>query len=192
MWQLTVQCIFHFFHQLPLDLQDRVRSYLTKEELEELEYISDEPSESSRSVHMPMSTFPPTAVFSAPSNPVRKYTSETDAGRNDNIVPMNLIAKALRSNDGPLLARPRHVCCASRKCGPDCRAVDAETVGLPLDYLQRDQPHVKNSLSGPPGVHKGSKLVSNNRWQYFRCSLSNEMQWSYYIDILQVFVSLFW
>lgn len=158
--------VAHKLNTLPLDLQDRVRSFLTKEELEELEDTKNEPSESSHAVHLPMSTFPPTAVFSAPSNPVRKYTSEIDAGRNDSAaaVPMSLIAKALRSNDRPLLARPRHICSSSRKCD-----AESQTVGLPEDcgqsraYYLQDQPHTKNSLSGPPGVHKASKLVSNSR-----------------------------
>lgn len=165
----TINSVVHFnsFHQLPLDLQDRVRSYLTKEELEELEDTKDQPSELSHSVHLPMSTFPPTAVFSAP---VRKCTSEIDAGRNDGAVPMSLIAKALlQSNDRPLLTRPRHNCSSNRKYGSGCKAVDAEsqTVGLALDqsgpYHLQNQPLMKNSLSGPPGVHKGSKLVSNSR-----------------------------
>lgn len=151
-----------FFGQLPLDLQERVKAFLTKDERLKLE-MSDEDAEAT-TVRVPMSTFPPTAIYSAPSNQPggkKQHGSEGDLGKT---VPMDAIAKALMQNEDTRLLQPRKMqtCYLCRKHASTYKNVDEQsqtTDALPpfsgnTSVSQQDQSYMG---SCPPGVHKASR-----------------------------------
>lgn len=160
--------VAHKLNTLPLDLQERVKAFLTRDERLKLE-MSDEDAEAT-TVRVPMSTFPPTAVYSAPSNQLggKKHGFDGDFG---NTVPMDAIAKALMQNEDPKLPQPSRkmqTCYLCRKHASAYKNVDeqSQTTDPPPPFCentsvsQQDQPYMG---SCPPGVHKASRGLLSSR-----------------------------
>lgn len=145
-----------------------MKAFLTKDERLKLE-MSEEDAEATTTVRVPMSTFPPTAIYSAPSNQLggKKHGSEDDFG---NTVPMDAIAKALLQNEYPKVPWPRQTqtCYLCKKHASAYKNVDEQsqtTDSLPpfcgnTSILQEDKSYTG---SCPPGIHKASKGLLSSR-----------------------------
>jgi hypothetical protein len=104
--------------QLPVSLKERVRSQLTHQELIELEEDDCSVDTSSKPVHVPITTFPPTAVSF-----LRAKSSESSSMHRVSTVPMDLVARVLlptSANDDIAMTRRRrgdaYICASCRRC----------------------------------------------------------------------------
>ena len=104
--------------QLPFDLQNRVRSHLTSEQLMGLETKAPE---TTKLIHVPMQTFPPTAmVYSVPKPVTDSPVVESDSTS----VPLSLLAKVLSPVDSKRRPHRTHLCV---KCREDYSSAHKET-----------------------------------------------------------------
>ena len=141
--------------QLPLDFQDRVKSHLSKEDLEK-----SNQSSTSESVYLPMITFPPTAVFSINNLAKNKSNEETPLSNgSSSTIPVKLIAEVL-SEYSRYQPNPSPYVCS--KCGGDGGSEHSKFDDIPLtenvlndegDYWQRRS----HSNRSNPGIHRPTK-----------------------------------
>ncbi|CAH1791797.1 unnamed protein product [Owenia fusiformis] len=107
--------VAHRLNTLPLDLQERVKSHMTREQILNLE---DDPRQvETRTIRLPMPTFPPTAMV------YQKVPSQSEEIRNTDTVPMTLIAKVLTHPSPKRKPRRLYVC---QKCKGDFMVLDKE------------------------------------------------------------------
>lgn len=115
------------YFQLPLDLQERVKSHLTREQVITLEDASTHAPET-KMIRVPMPTFPPTAMVysvnkvapvhaTAISTPVDNKSNKVDT------VPMTLIAKVLTQPEAQHKPQRIYICV---KCKNDITFMDKE------------------------------------------------------------------
>ncbi|XP_069117530.1 tight junction-associated protein 1-like isoform X1 [Argopecten irradians] len=98
--------VAHKLNTLPMELQERVKSHMTREEIINCE---DAPqNESAKLIRVPMQTFPPTAmVYSINSS--QKSNKDQNKNSTDS-VPMNLIAKVLTQPESKRKPRRMYIC----------------------------------------------------------------------------------
>lgn len=124
--------VAHKLNTLPLDLQERVKSHMTREQIMALEDASNLPPPETKMIRVPMPTFPPTAmVYSVnkvppPPPPLSPSDNKLET------VPTSLIAKVLAQPDPPRKPRRVFIC---NKCKTDVMLHDQE---------------VQTSISHPP------------------------------------------
>ncbi|XP_061174281.1 tight junction-associated protein 1-like isoform X1 [Saccostrea echinata] len=110
--------VSHKLNSLPIELQERVKKHMTREEIINCE---DAPNskEAPKLIHVPMATFPPTAMVYSVNKPMNKSeTSNTRNGASDG-VPMDVITKAL-SHPEPIKKSRRTYICLKCRCDVVC------------------------------------------------------------------------
>lgn len=112
---------FNFFClQLPLDLQERVKSHMTQEQIINMEDASRKLE--TRLIRVPMQTFPPTAMVYS----INDHTNQSDEENklaNEESVPMTLIAKVLTQPEPTRKPRRTYIC---YKCKLDVVYLDKQ------------------------------------------------------------------
>ncbi|XP_033736339.1 tight junction-associated protein 1-like isoform X2 [Pecten maximus] len=99
--------VAHKLNTLPMELQERVKSHMTREEIINCE---DGPqNESTKLIRVPMQTFPPTAMVYSINNSSQKSIKDTNKNSTDS-VPMNLIAKVLTQPETKRKPRRMYIC----------------------------------------------------------------------------------
>ena len=139
---------------MPIDLQDRVKSHLTQEQVIKLE--EPPPDDDKKLIRVPIATFPPTAMVYS----VNRITPIIPA---DNVesVPTTLIAKVLSPPDVKRKPRRIYVC---TKCDRDYTYIDHGTqtvqqIGSPYGPGETNGFHNRNGTNGThqamhPGIHR--------------------------------------
>ncbi|XP_021342061.1 tight junction-associated protein 1-like isoform X2 [Mizuhopecten yessoensis] len=100
--------VAHKLNTLPMDLQERVKSHMTREEIINCE---DAPpnNELTKLIRVPMQTFPPTAMVYSINNSSQKSNKDANTNSTDS-VPMNLIAKVLTQPESRRKPRRMYIC----------------------------------------------------------------------------------
>lgn len=162
-----------------MSLKDRVRSQLTPRELLELEEAEEDAEMAARSVRVPITTFPPTAVsFLRPMNHSAAAVNSGDDGsmRRVNTVPMSLVARALlpvTSMDDSGVSRRRrgdaYICANCRRCDSvvDGGAASGRrtTGGLEYTSCTNGDEQATNSA----GIHTPNKCAAQTMF-HLQCS----------------------
>ncbi|XP_067682382.1 tight junction-associated protein 1-like [Haliotis asinina] len=136
--------VAHKLNSLPMDLQDRVKKHMTREQILNMENSVKE----SKLIRVPMQTFPPCAMVYSVNN--------TDAESNmgnvspTETVPMSLIAKVLTQPEPRRKPQRTYICL---KCKRDVVLIDKQVQATGLRDLER------NSL--PMRVHRTGSTSSN-------------------------------
>lgn len=99
--------------QLPIDLQERVKKHMTREEIFDCEGAPDR-SESPKPVHVPMATFPPTAMVYSVNKTVNKTETSNTRNVGSDRVPMHVITKALSHPEPMKKVRRTYICLRCR------------------------------------------------------------------------------
>ncbi|XP_035827761.1 uncharacterized protein LOC101854193 isoform X2 [Aplysia californica] len=154
--------VSHRLNTLPLDLQERVKQLMPREQLLAAENAANNPPEEPRLMRIPIATFPPTAmVYSLQHNTGNKISgseskdmngghSETSSG----LIPTSLIARVL-NQPRPHRAIPRVYLCTSCR-----RDVGHEDVGCQVDFLSRGTRPVEITPL-PAGSERVASLIQS-------------------------------
>jgi tight junction protein 4 (peripheral) len=122
--------VAHKLNTLPVDLQERVKQHMTREQLIAAENGSSVQQEEQKLIHVPIATFPPTAmVFSLNQNINKQPEQQTQSELG--FVPMSLIARVLTQSESRRVY-PRMFLCMMCK-----RDVFHEDKGCQVDLLAR-------------------------------------------------------
>ena len=171
---VTLYCIIkftyksvHFTLQLPMDLQERVKSHMTREQIINMEDAENDPTPT-KMIRVPMPTFPPTAmvysVNKVPPPNVHNSNGDNQSGNRLDSVPTSLIAKVL--TQGEPFRKPRRVYICS-KCTKDY-GIDHKSTQTSMTYSDANGYHGVSPPRGavwpahgqyhgnvlPPGVHR--------------------------------------
>ncbi|XP_064602459.1 brain-enriched guanylate kinase-associated protein-like isoform X2 [Liolophura sinensis] len=112
--------VAHKLTALPLDLQERVKSHMTQEQIINMEDASRKLE--TRLIRVPMQTFPPTAMVYS----INDHTNQSDEENklaNEESVPMTLIAKVLTQPEPTRKPRRTYIC---YKCKLDVVYLDKQ------------------------------------------------------------------
>ncbi|KAH3857309.1 hypothetical protein DPMN_099915 [Dreissena polymorpha] len=132
--------------QLPIDLQERIKTQMTSEQLMNLRNAKPE---TPKLIHIPMQTFPPTAMVYSVPNPAPK-----DHEQDPLMVPVSLIAKVLAPPEMRQRQLRTYFCV---KCKEDYPYANKETQTCVL-ALQDGDKHVKGAVK----VHRKVRHHSNS------------------------------
>ncbi|XP_013417574.1 tight junction-associated protein 1 [Lingula anatina] len=137
--------VAHRLNALPIDLQERVKSQLTREQIINME---DPPvgQVETKVIRVPMPTFPPTAMVYSVNKPTDDIEKANQENRQES-VPMTLIAKVLTQPDPQRKPRKMYIC---DKCKVDVVFMDKD-VQTSTSY-EADIERVRGL-----GVHKSSR-----------------------------------
>ncbi|XP_059150067.1 uncharacterized protein LOC131936942 isoform X2 [Physella acuta] len=124
--------VAHKLTTLPVDLQDRLKQHMTREEILAAENGVMGGQEEQKLVRVPMATFPPCAmVYSLSQNIHKQKDPPFDTDATKGFVPMSLIARVLTQRD-PRKSFPRMFLCMSCK-----KDVFHEDKGCQVDFIPR-------------------------------------------------------
>jgi len=125
--------VSHRLNTLPLDLQDRLKQLMPRDQFMTAENAANNPPEESRQMRIPIVTFPPTAMVYSLQHKVvseaKEVPSKTDM--NSGFIPTSLIAKAL-NQPRPQRTVPHIFICSS--CRQDVEIKDKD---CQVDFLVR-------------------------------------------------------
>ena len=152
--------------QLPLDLQQRVKSHFTRQQLEELEEEIHQAPPSPKMIRVPMPTFPPTAMVYSIEKPMEVAHNAEPPPEKTNTVPTSLIAKVLLQPETNRKPRRIYIC---DKCQTDYMFMDQ---GTQTNYMAcSDNNSFHRSLTGQrypqsailiqPTVHAGRTRLNS-------------------------------
>ncbi|CAL1529422.1 unnamed protein product [Lymnaea stagnalis] len=145
--------VAHKLNTLPIDLQDRLKQHMTREQLMAAENGVGV-QEEQKLIRVPMATFPPCAmVFSLNQNTNKQQDHQADTDSRGS-VPMSLIARVLTQRD-PRRTHPRMFLCMSCK-----RDVFHEDKGCQVDFLPRTPRTVE--ISTRSGVERSQSFVHSS------------------------------
>lgn len=105
--------VSHKLDSLPIDIQDRLKVHLSQQQLLDFEKEDKCLEQESRMIKVPMSTFPPTAMFYSVNSPAPLPTIESPNDVKQKTVPVNLIAKVLAQPETKYRNKHIHIC---KKC----------------------------------------------------------------------------
>ncbi|XP_041352729.1 tight junction-associated protein 1-like [Gigantopelta aegis] len=114
--------VAHKLNSLPVDLQDRVKDHMTREQIRNLE---NSRANETKLIRVPIATFPPTAMFYS-VNPTLNESNANNAVQGvspTDTVPMSIITKVLSQPTSKQKSRWTHICL---KCGRDVSLLDKE------------------------------------------------------------------
>lgn len=162
----------HRLTALPLDLQQRLKSQFTDEQLKQLEDVDTEPAPTlHRMIHVPMPTFPPTAMVYSVNRPIPVVESSAPKQEKNSTVPTNIIAKVLAQPKTKRKLRHVYIC---DKCGMDCMFQD-ESTQTTLVMCNSDEKSFHKQSSGQkfpqtailiqPHVHTGRSRTNSTETQ---------------------------
>ena len=142
-----------FLFQLPVSLQDRVKSHMTTEEAIHID--NSHAKETAKLIQVPIQTFPPTAmVYTVPKTDKEDFISKKNK-ENEN-VPMTLIAKVLSK---PELKRSQQKIYVCVKCLEDYSFSDKQTQTI----FRKDSGNlIGNSHSQTVSVHRKLRNQSSS------------------------------
>lgn len=122
--------------QLPIDLQDRVKCHLTSEQILNME--NNTPAETTKLIHVPMQTFPPTAmVYSVPK---QNKDNLQEQSHEQTGVPSGIMAKVLAQPEMKRRPQRTYFCV---KCKEDYYFAHKETQ---TNQLQSNEKGVKAAI----------------------------------------------
>ncbi|XP_060083723.1 tight junction-associated protein 1-like [Ylistrum balloti] len=143
--------VAHKLNTLPMELQERVKSHMTREEIINCE---DAPqNESAKLIRVPMQTFPPTAMVYSINNSSQKSNKDMNRNSTDS-VPMNLIAKVLTQPESKRKPRRMYICL---RCKLDVVVHDKE-----VQVSMGREINSSNGGSGSLRVHKLPSRIRTN------------------------------
>ncbi|XP_064622402.1 brain-enriched guanylate kinase-associated protein-like isoform X2 [Lineus longissimus] len=152
--------VAHKLNTLPLDLQNRLRPHLTREEIINMDDGPQSPQQDTqKTIRVPMPTFPPTAMVYSVNQKVN--TVQVEVKQNDSSVPMTLIAKVLTQSEPRKRQRRIYIC---DKCKRDFVFMDKGIQAdiRPLTRRDSDSDNASYSSNGSMHIHKPSRPRLNS------------------------------
>ncbi|KAH9509363.1 Tight junction-associated protein 1 [Bulinus truncatus] len=143
--------VSHRLNTLPIDLQDRLKQHMTREQIIAAENgVSAQ--EEQKLIRVPMATFPPCAmVFSLNQNVNKPSDQQNEVDSSKGFVPMSLITRVLTQRESRR-AYPRMYLCMNCK-----RDVFLEDKGCQVDFLPRASRSVE--ITTRPPVERSQSFV---------------------------------